>query len=155
MACQAKRTDVHGRLLYLKYSHEDRCSAWREGERRLIVQANHAKPQSAKVTKAFCDDNFLRIAPNPPNLPDSTPSDFFFFGYLKKRLQSKDSNWDLQMNFFGESQTFWTKSALTLCKHFSGSRSTNWTDALQHCSIAALQHCSITALQHCSIAALE
>jgi hypothetical protein len=29
----------------------------------------------------------------------------------------------------------------------------DWTDALQHCSIAALQHCSIAALQHCSIAA--
>jgi hypothetical protein len=27
------------------------------------------------------------------------------------------------------------------------SGSTDWTNALQHCSIAALQHCSIAALQ--------
>jgi hypothetical protein len=65
----------------------------------------------------------------------------------------KDKNSGLQMNIFQESEKFWTKSALTLWKRFSGSGSTDWTDALQHCSIAALQHCSIAALQHCSIAA--
>jgi hypothetical protein len=51
------------------------------------------------------------------------------------------------MSFFRESEKFWTKSALALCKRFSGSGLTYWTDAVQHCSIAALQHCSIAALQ--------
>jgi hypothetical protein len=30
MSCHAKMRDVHGRLSYPKYSHWDRCSAWRE-----------------------------------------------------------------------------------------------------------------------------
>jgi hypothetical protein len=68
---------------------------------------------------------------------------------------SKESNSGLQINFVQESEKFWTKSALTFLKRFFGSGSTDWTDALQHCSIAALQHCSIAALQHCSIAALQ
>jgi hypothetical protein len=65
----------------------------------------------------------------------------------------KDKNSGLQMNFFRESEKFWTKSTLTLWKRVSGSGSTDRTNVLQHCSIAALQHCSIAALQHCRIAA--
>jgi hypothetical protein len=30
MSCHAKTRDVHGRLLYPKYSHRDRCLAWKE-----------------------------------------------------------------------------------------------------------------------------
>jgi hypothetical protein len=58
----------------------------------------------------------------------------FLFGHLKNRLQSKDGNSGLQINFFRASEKFWTKSALTLWKRFSGSGSTDWTHALQHCS---------------------
>jgi hypothetical protein len=78
---------------------------------------------------------------------------FSCFGISK--IASKDGNSGLPMNFFRESEKFRTKAALTFWKRFSGSGSTDWADALQHCSIAALQHCSIAALQHCSIAALQ
>jgi hypothetical protein len=71
------------------------------------------------------------------------------------KTASKDSNSGLQMNFFQESEKFWTKLALKHWKRFSGSGSTDWTDALQHCSIAALQHCSIATLQHCNIATFQ
>jgi hypothetical protein len=76
------------------------------GERRLVVHADNAKPDSAKMTRAFCDDNFLRIAPHPPYSTDLASSDFscFLFGDLKTRLQSKDSNSGLQMKFFRDSE---------------------------------------------------
>jgi hypothetical protein len=41
------------------------------------------------VTKAFCDDNFLRIAPHPPYSPDLAASGSFLFGDLKKRLRGQ------------------------------------------------------------------
>jgi hypothetical protein len=44
----------------------------------------------------------------------------------------KDSKWGLQMNFFRESENFWMKFELPLWKRFSGTGSTDWTDALQH-----------------------
>jgi hypothetical protein len=52
-------------------------------------------------------------------------------GHLKNRLQSKDSDSGLHMNFFREPEKFWTKSALALWKPFSGSGSTYWTNALR------------------------
>jgi hypothetical protein len=60
------------------------------GERRLVVDSDNARPHPAKVTRAFCNDNFLQIAPHshPPDSPDSAPSDFFLFlvGTPQKRL---------------------------------------------------------------------
>jgi hypothetical protein len=35
----------------------------------------------------FCEENGLRFAPHPSYSPDLTPSDFFLFGYVKKRLK--------------------------------------------------------------------
>jgi hypothetical protein len=109
-----------------------------------------ARPYTTKVTRALCDDNFLRIAPHTPYSPDLASSDLFLFswflvflfGHLKNAF--KDSNSGLQMNFFRESEKFWAKSALTLWKQFSGSGSTDWTDVLQHCSIAALRQMEST-----------
>jgi hypothetical protein len=49
------------------------------------------------------------------------------------KIASKDSYSGLQMNFFRESEKFWTKLALTPGKQFSGSESIDCTDAL-HCS---------------------
>jgi hypothetical protein len=113
------------------------------GERSLVVHADNARPHIAKVTRAFCDDDFLRIVPHPhlPDSPDLAPSDFFLFlvSCLSiSKIASKDSNSDLQMNFFQESQKFWTKSALTFWNRFSGSE---WINRLDRC-IVAFQHCS-------------
>jgi hypothetical protein len=52
------------------------------GERRLAVHADNARPHTRKVTRAFCYDNFLRIAPHSLHLPyssDLAPSDFSWF----------------------------------------------------------------------------
>jgi hypothetical protein len=53
------------------------------------MHAGNARSDTAKVTKAFCSDNFLRIAPHPdpPYSPDLAPFDFFLFEHLKNRLQ--------------------------------------------------------------------
>jgi hypothetical protein len=56
------------------------------------VHADSARPHTVKVTRAFCDDNFLQIRPyplHPPYRSDVAPSDFFFFlfGHLKSHLQ--------------------------------------------------------------------
>jgi hypothetical protein len=50
------------------------------------------------------------------------------------KIASKESNSGLQMNFFGECEKFWAKSALTFGNGFPRvSGSTDWTAALQHC----------------------
>jgi hypothetical protein len=114
-------------------------------ERKLAVHADNARPHPAKVTRAFCDDNFLRIALHPRSSPDLDLSDFscFLFGYLQSHFQSKDSNSGLQMNFFRESENFWTKSALALWKRFSGNGSVDCINRLDRC-IAALQQMEST-----------
>jgi hypothetical protein len=51
-------------------------------EKRSVMHADNARPHTAKVTKTFCDDNFLRIAPHPPyslNSSDLAPSYFLTF----------------------------------------------------------------------------
>jgi hypothetical protein len=56
------------------------------------VHANNARPHTPKVTRAFCDANFLRITPHtpcPPYSPNSAPFHFFLFGHLKNRLQGQ------------------------------------------------------------------
>jgi hypothetical protein len=39
-------------------------------ERRLVVYAGDASPHTAKVTRAFCDDDFLRIISDSRDAPD-------------------------------------------------------------------------------------
>jgi hypothetical protein len=39
-------------------------------------EVDHARPYTAKVTRAFCDDNFVRIAPYPLYSLAFAPSDF-------------------------------------------------------------------------------
>jgi histone-lysine N-methyltransferase SETMAR len=90
-----------------------------KGERRLIMHTDNARLHTAKVTRAFCDDNFLRITPNSPYSPDLTPSDFFMFQLLK--TASKDNSSSLHMDFFRRSEKFKTTPALTLSKRFSKS----------------------------------
>jgi hypothetical protein len=93
MSCQ--RRDVQGCLLYPQDSHRDRCSVWsgKRSERTLVVHADNSRPHTAKVRRAFCDDNFLRIAghsrhpPHPQYSPDLAPSGFFLFGHLSPQGQ--------------------------------------------------------------------
>jgi hypothetical protein len=135
MPCHTKRRDVHGRLLYLKYSHRDHCSAWREVKGGWSCMRRKARPHAANVTRAFCDDYALRIAPHPPYSPDFALSDFSLVSCWEiSKSASEDSNSGLQMNFSRSPNKFWMKSVLTLWKRCSGSGSTDWTDAFLHCS---------------------
>jgi hypothetical protein len=49
------------------------------GERKLVVHVDNARPHTAKVARASCDDNFLRIARYPLYSLSVTPFDFFLF----------------------------------------------------------------------------
>jgi hypothetical protein len=92
MPCHAKKRDIHLRLLNSDIRNictgtVARCEDRRE--RTWVVHADKASPHTAKVRRAFCDDNFLRIAPHPPYSPDLAPSDFLLFEDLKNRLQGQ------------------------------------------------------------------
>jgi hypothetical protein len=98
-----------------------------------MVHADNARTHTAKVTRAFCDGNFLRIAPDSSSPSDLAPSEYSSFSFGHVKTASKDvSNLGLQMNFFQESEKVGTKSALTFWQRFSGIGLTDWTDALQH-----------------------
>jgi hypothetical protein len=104
------------------------------GKRRLVVHADTARLHTTKVRRAFCNDNFLRIAPHsqcPSYSPGLAPSDFLTFSYLSiSKIASKDNKSGLQMICFRKSAKIWTKSALAHWKRFSMSWSTDWTDIL-------------------------
>jgi hypothetical protein len=55
--------------------------------RKLVVHADNARDHTAQKCRTFCEANGLRLAPHPPYSPDLAPSDFFLFGYVKKRLK--------------------------------------------------------------------
>jgi hypothetical protein len=81
MPCHAMPKGEMFRAAYDIRNIRTEIVAWRgeRGERRLVVHADNARPHPAKVTRAFCDDNFLRIASHPRDWPDSAPTGFFLF----------------------------------------------------------------------------
>jgi hypothetical protein len=54
--------------------------------RKLIVHAGNSRPHTAKMTMQFMEQNSMQRAPDPAYSPDLTPSDFYFFGYVKQLL---------------------------------------------------------------------
>jgi hypothetical protein len=66
-------------------------SDWRRlaGERspnKVWVHAGNARPHSAEVSTDFIALNRMKQARPPPDSPDLVPSDFFLFGYVKRKL---------------------------------------------------------------------
>jgi hypothetical protein len=66
-------------------------SDWRRlaGERslkKLWVDPDNARPHNAKVSADFIALNRMKQAPHPSDSPDLAPSDFFPFGYVKRKL---------------------------------------------------------------------
>jgi transposase len=57
------------------------------GERNLVIHADNASPHTDQKCRAFCAENGLQLATDPPYSPDLAPSDFFLFDYVKDRLQ--------------------------------------------------------------------
>jgi histone-lysine N-methyltransferase SETMAR len=58
-----------------------------DDERKLVVHADSAKACTAQKRRTFGVENGLRLIPHLPYSPDLAPSDFFLFGYAKKRLK--------------------------------------------------------------------
>jgi hypothetical protein len=68
-----------------------RLSQWRSieavgNERKLLVHADHARPQTAKLSTQYFNEKRMKSALHPPDSPDLAPSDFYLFGYVKKCL---------------------------------------------------------------------
>jgi hypothetical protein len=60
------------------------------GEKRLVAYADNARSDIANVTRAFCDDNFLLIAPHSPDLPGLIPPDLIVCpGWLSQKPPSR------------------------------------------------------------------
>ena len=54
--------------------------------RKLIVHADNARPHTARSSTDFLDANGMKRAPHPSYSADLTPSDFYLFGDVKRRL---------------------------------------------------------------------
>jgi transposase len=54
---------------------------------KLIVHSDNARPHTARQTRDFIEAYGMEQAPHPPYSPDTTPSDFYLFDYVKDRLQ--------------------------------------------------------------------
>jgi histone-lysine N-methyltransferase SETMAR len=58
--------------------------------RKLIIHADNARPDVAKLTQQFQEHNSMKRAPHPAYSPDLAPSDFYLFGYLKQVLAGQE-----------------------------------------------------------------
>jgi hypothetical protein len=56
----------------------------------MIAHADNAGPHTAKCVTEYMDHTLLKRVPDPPYLPDLTPSDFYLFGYVKHQLQGHE-----------------------------------------------------------------
>jgi hypothetical protein len=55
--------------------------------RRLAINADNARPHTARKGRAFCEENRLLLGGHPPCSPDLALSAFFLFGHIKHCLQ--------------------------------------------------------------------
>jgi transposase len=59
------------------------------GRRKMVIQADNARPDTALRTRAFLAENSMKPAPHPPYSPDLAPADFYLFGHVKGRLKGQ------------------------------------------------------------------
>jgi hypothetical protein len=81
-----------GRAFNAEYHRDNILAALTQSQpeddgRKLVVQVNNARAQTAPKCRTFCKENGLRLAPHPPYSPDLAPFDFFLFGDVKERLK--------------------------------------------------------------------
>jgi hypothetical protein len=60
--------------------------SWRTQQGKLWLQADNARPHTAKVSIDYITRNEMKCAPHPPSSPGLAPPDFFLFGYMKRKL---------------------------------------------------------------------
>jgi hypothetical protein len=53
-------------------------------QRKLLVHAENACPRTAKLSTQSFKENRMKSEQYPPYSPDIVPSDFYFFGYVKR-----------------------------------------------------------------------
>jgi hypothetical protein len=64
---------------------ERRRSQVGASDRRWHVQANNARPHTAKKVTEFQAGKSIKRAPHSPYSPELAPCDFYLFGYIKGR----------------------------------------------------------------------
>jgi hypothetical protein len=52
-------------------------------DRKLVAQADNARPHTARISLTFLDENHVTKSPHTPYLPRLTPSYSFLFGHVK------------------------------------------------------------------------
>ena len=61
-------------------------------KKKFYIQFDNARPHKSSTVLQFCEQNNLYILPHPPYSPDLAPSDFFLFGYMKKKFEGVKFN---------------------------------------------------------------
>jgi histone-lysine N-methyltransferase SETMAR len=70
---------VHYVIEILSPLSEWRASDATESDRKLVVHADNAQPQTTRLSVEFSEDNWMKTAPHPPYSPNIALSDFFFW----------------------------------------------------------------------------
>jgi hypothetical protein len=52
----------------------------------LLVHVDNARPNTAKLSTRYFNENRVKSALHPPYSPDLAPSDFYLFGHVKRCL---------------------------------------------------------------------
>jgi hypothetical protein len=60
-----------------------RRQTWGTWPNKLWVHSDNARPSTAKMSRDYIGLNRMKRAPHPSYSPDSVPSEFFLFGYVK------------------------------------------------------------------------
>jgi transposase len=60
--------------------------SWRTQQGKLWLYTDNARPHTAKVSTDDVTRNGMKRTRHPPYSPDLAPSDFFLFGYVKRKL---------------------------------------------------------------------
>jgi hypothetical protein len=55
-------------------------------DRKLIVHADNSRPQGARFSTEFFEENRMKMASHPPYSPNIATSDFYLLEYVKIRL---------------------------------------------------------------------
>jgi histone-lysine N-methyltransferase SETMAR len=62
-----------------------------------VVHTDTARPHTAKVSTDDITRNEMKRGPHPPYSPDLAPSDFFRFGYVKRKLMGHRAEGESQL----------------------------------------------------------
>jgi hypothetical protein len=79
----------------------------RTQQSKLWLDADNAPPHTATVSTDYITRDEMKRPPHPPYSPDLAPSDFFLFGYVKRKLRGYRGR--VSWSFLSSSASFWQK----------------------------------------------